>query len=100
MTNGDTSMNQPVMRFPVTCPECGAEALGEFPVAEVAIALMTKRNCLRLYAACHGHQWLASLIELQKIREYLGEPWLVGAAGPRTEPLRGRKSAQTATRYR
>jgi hypothetical protein len=89
-------MDEPLMRFPVTCPECGAEALGEFPVAEVAVALMTKRKDLRLYAPCHGHRWSASPEELHQIREYLGAPWLEGPAGPRAEPFYGGKSTQGA----
>jgi hypothetical protein len=87
-------MRQPMMGFPVTCPECGAEALREFPVAEVALALMTRRNSLHLYAPCHGRLWRASLIEIQQIREYLGAPWLDGPAPPRIVPAYGPNSPQ------
>jgi len=69
-------MEEPVMRFPVTCPKCGTEALGEYPVAEVAVALMTSSNDLRLYAPCHNYHWIATPIESHQIREYLGAPWL------------------------
>ena len=33
-------MREPTIQFPVTCPLCGNEALAEYPVAEVADALL------------------------------------------------------------
>lgn len=79
-------MEEPMMSFPVTCPQCGTEALGEYPVAEVAVALMTQRNGLRLHAPCHNSDWLATAIELQQIREYLGAPWWDPSTVPRLAP--------------
>jgi hypothetical protein len=64
-------MNEPVIRFPVTCPQCGKEQLTELRIADVAIALMEGRE-LTLYASCHEYHWSASDSELQQIREYLG----------------------------
>jgi hypothetical protein len=68
-------MNEPVIRFPVTCPQCANEILASFPVATVAHALI-QRNRIRLYSACHGVAWYASTIEMEQIRQYLGAPWL------------------------
>lgn len=69
-------MDEPTIRFPVTCPQCGREELAEFPIADVASALLLRRNTLHLYASCHDYYWAASQWELQQIREYLGAPWL------------------------
>jgi hypothetical protein len=44
-------MDKPAIQFPVTCPRCGGEELGEFPVPEVAAALLAPTSTLRLYAA-------------------------------------------------
>jgi hypothetical protein len=67
-------MNNPVVRFPVTCPECGAEALSAFPIDAVAAALID-RSPIKLRASCHSVSWTATPIELEQIREYLGAPW-------------------------
>ena len=64
-------MNDPTVRFPVICPKCGKEQLDEFPIAEVAAALLSGGN-LRLLAACHHYTWIATPTELRQIREYLG----------------------------
>jgi hypothetical protein len=68
-------MNEPTIQFPVTCPVCGAEALAEYPVADVADALISRTGALQLRASCHDLRWTASKLELQQIREYLGA-WL------------------------
>ena len=68
-------MNEPTIKFPVTCPRCGNESLTAFPVATVANALI-QRNRIRLYADCHEVAWHASATEMEQIREYLGAPWL------------------------
>ncbi len=68
-------MNEPTIRFPVSCPKCGREELGEYPVAEVAAALITPASTLRLYAQCHEYHWTARPAELEQIREYLSE-WM------------------------
>jgi hypothetical protein len=64
-------MNEPIVRFPITCPKCGKEQLDEYPVAEVAAALLSGGK-LRLLAACHRYTWNANPTELEQIREYLG----------------------------
>jgi len=67
---------QPTVRFPVTCPVCGKETLGVYPVADVASALLTKTEPLMLSVICHpDHSWPATLQELEQIREYLSA-WL------------------------
>ena len=63
-------MDEPTIQFPVTCPKCGAEALGEHPIADIAIALMN-RTVLRLFAPCRcRYSWIASPAELAQIRDY------------------------------
>ena len=64
-------MNEPTIRFPVKCPECAQETLGEYPMAEVAAALVAPGEALRLHALCHNVQWSASAGELAQIRGYL-----------------------------
>jgi hypothetical protein len=64
-------MNEPTIQFPVRCPKCGREELGEYPVAEVAAALLAPTSTLRLYAHCHEYHWTAGPAELAQIREYL-----------------------------
>ena len=76
-------MNEPTIRFPVICPLCDAEAITEYPVADVASALLTRSTGFELYARCHDYHWTASQGELQQIREYMGA-WL--RAAPCSEP--------------
>lgn len=64
-------MNEPTIKFPVSCPKCGREELGEYGVAEVAAALLAPNSPLRLYARCHEYHWTARPAELAQIREYL-----------------------------
>jgi hypothetical protein len=66
-----TNLEEPLIKFPVSCPHCGAEIIGEFTVADVASALLSTGEALRLYAPCHRHYWSPSPLELQQIREYL-----------------------------
>ncbi|HTV97250.1 MAG TPA: hypothetical protein VME42_14680 [Steroidobacteraceae bacterium] len=68
-------MNEPMIWFPVTCPKCGAETLGEHPVSVVAAAILGGPSDLELYAPCHDHHWRPSEEELVQIRQYLGA-WL------------------------
>jgi hypothetical protein len=65
-------MREPTIQFPVTCPVCGNEALGEYPVAEVADALLARAGDLQLRSRCHNQRWTADAEELAQIREYLG----------------------------
>jgi hypothetical protein len=71
-------MNSPTVKFPVVCPRCRRESLGELPVATVAAALI-QHSPITLYAGCHGVSWTASAIEVEQIREYLGAAWLESA---------------------
>jgi hypothetical protein len=68
-------MSEPTVRFAVTCPHCGNEVIGEYPVAEVAVALLLKSTSFKLYAACHNHHWNASQQEMKQIRQFLGSRW-------------------------
>jgi hypothetical protein len=69
-------MNEPTIQFPVSCPKCGREELGEYSVAEVAAALLAPATGLRLYARCHEYHWTARPAELAQIREYFRE-WMM-----------------------
>ena len=64
-------MNEPRIRFPVTCPICGNEQLEEHPVANVAAALLTRAEPLQLDMRCHDQRWSAREYELEQIRDYL-----------------------------
>jgi hypothetical protein len=68
-------VNVPKVRFPVVCPTCGLETLGEYPVAALAAALID-RGPIILHSNCHEVSWTATDIEVEQIREYLGAPWL------------------------
>ncbi len=68
-------MNEPTIQFPVICPKCGKEQLGEYLVADVADALLARSGTLQLYAPCHDYYWTPSQWELQQVRQYLGA-WL------------------------
>jgi hypothetical protein len=65
-------MDEPTIRFPVTCPDCGKEALFARSLGSIASTLMTHNEPLELTTSCHGRHWIASADELQQIREYLG----------------------------
>jgi hypothetical protein len=64
------TLAEPTIRFPVTCPECGEEGLGEYALADVASALI-ESNPLRLSSPCHPIEWQAAPHEIEQIREYL-----------------------------
>jgi hypothetical protein len=68
-------MNNPTVKFPVVCPRCRRESLGELPVATIAEALI-QHAPITLHAGCHEVSWRASAIEVEQIREYLGASWL------------------------
>ena len=81
-------MNEPTIQFPVSCPKCGREELGEYPVAEVAAALLDPTGSLRLYARCHEYHWTARPAELAQIRKHLrawmkSQPSSLGAPNQR-----------------
>ena len=74
--------DEPTVRFPVTCPQCGKETLGVYPVAAVASALLTETDPLILSALCHpDDSWPATQRELEQIREYMGA-WLSSLPEP------------------
>ena len=64
------TLSEPTIRFPVTCPTCGEERLGEYALADVAAALIGS-NPLRLISNCHRLEWHAGSREIEQIREYL-----------------------------
>jgi hypothetical protein len=63
-------MTEPTIRFPVICPQCANEALGEYSLIDVAAALVSAKP-LRLRSPCHDVSWDASPAEIEQIREYL-----------------------------
>jgi hypothetical protein len=73
--NKPTAMNIPTVKFPVVCPRCRRETLGELPVATIAEALI-QHAPITLRAGCHQVSWRANAIEVEQIREYLGASWL------------------------
>jgi hypothetical protein len=76
LNKGIAAMTEPTIRFPVNCPKCGREELGEYSVAEVAAVLLAPNTtALRLYAPCHEYHWNARPGELAQIREYFRE-WM------------------------
>jgi hypothetical protein len=64
-------MQEPTLKFPVTCPDCALESLSEIPIALIANALLTGKS-LRLHASCHDQYWTATFIERQQLRKSLG----------------------------
>jgi hypothetical protein len=65
-------MKEPTIHFPVTCPLCATEAITEYPVADVANALLSSGADLILYAPCHDYHWTANECERQQVRQYMG----------------------------
>jgi len=63
-------VREPSLKFPVICPECARETVGEFQIAVIATALITGKP-LRLYSACHDLYWTATHVEREQMREYL-----------------------------
>jgi hypothetical protein len=65
-------MKDATVRFPVTCPRCGTERLTELDADVVTVALV-RGSDIWLKANCHDEIWDASELEVEQIREYLGE---------------------------
>jgi hypothetical protein len=63
-------MQEPLVRFPITCPECAMEQLTERPMLQIAEALAAGKK-LRLYSACHDVYWTATFVEREQLRDYL-----------------------------
>jgi hypothetical protein len=63
-------MFESTIRFPVVCPKCGREQLGELPIDEVACALCRGAD-IGLVATRHDAICTANEPEVQQIHEYL-----------------------------
>lgn len=63
-------MPEPILRFPVTCPDCALESLSELPIALIANALLTGKG-IRLHANCHDLYWTATFAEREQLRSSL-----------------------------
>lgn len=63
-------MAEPCLRFPVVCPQCGAENLLSLSVATIATALL-RGTAIELRVNCHALRWSADPAEIEQIREYL-----------------------------
>jgi hypothetical protein len=68
----EDDMPEPILKFPVTCPDCALESLAEMPIALIANALLTGKS-LRLHSNCHDHYWTATFAEREQIRSALSE---------------------------
>lgn len=71
-------MDQPTLFLPVKCPKCGEKSLSAFPARVVQIAL-TRWNHIALYADCHGTSWDASDEEMEALRAFVGQAWLIAS---------------------
>jgi hypothetical protein len=54
-------MSEATVQFPVTCPECGREALLTRPLEAVVDTLVAGRTRLPLYAPCHADHRTVSM---------------------------------------
>ena len=63
-------MNEPTMKFTVTCPACALESVFDIPIAVVANALLMDKG-IRLHAGCHGQYWTATFVEREQLRKTL-----------------------------
>jgi hypothetical protein len=77
-------MQDPTMKFAVTCPGCALESLSEIPIAVIATALLTGKG-IRLHARCHDQYWTATFIERAQLRKTLAA-MTMNALHPRKDP--------------
>lgn len=63
-------MREPILKFPVTCPNCALESVAELPIALIANALLTGKG-IRLHSSCHDHYWTATFAEREQLRKSL-----------------------------
>ena len=63
-------MSEPILKIPVTCPDCALESLSEIPIALIANALLTGKG-IRLHANCHDLYWTATFAEREQLRKSL-----------------------------
>jgi hypothetical protein len=64
-------MQEPALKFPVTCPVCALESPFELPIALIANGLLTGKG-IRLHARCHDQYWTATFVEREQLRNTLG----------------------------
>jgi hypothetical protein len=60
-------MQEPTLKFAVTCPDCALESLTEIPIAVIANALLAGKS-IRLRASCHDQYWTATFLEREQLR--------------------------------
>jgi len=65
-------MPEPLLKFPVTCPDCALESVSELSIAVIATALLTGKG-IRLHSNCHDHYWTATFTEREQLRKSLQE---------------------------
>jgi hypothetical protein len=65
-------MQEPTLKFAVTCPDCALESLAEIPIAVIANALLTGKG-IRLRASCHDQYWTATFLEREQLRRILAD---------------------------
>ena len=65
-------MPEPLLKFPVTCPDCALESVSEIPIALIANALLTGKG-VRLHSRCHGLYWTATFTEREQLRRSLAQ---------------------------
>lgn len=65
-------MPEPLLKFPVTCPDCALESVSEIPIAIIANALLTGKG-IRLHSRCHDHYWTATFTEREQLRKSLAQ---------------------------
>jgi hypothetical protein len=63
-------MPEPILKFPVTCPDCALESPLEMSIALIANALLTGK-AIRLYSRCHDRYWTATFAEREQLRKAL-----------------------------
>ena len=63
-------MPEPILKIPVTCPDCALESVSEMPIAVIANGLLTGQS-LRLYSHCHDRYWTATFTEREHLRKTL-----------------------------
>ena len=63
-------MPEPILKFPVTCPDCALESISELSIALIANALLTGKG-IRLHSNCHDHYWTATFTEREQLRKSL-----------------------------
>jgi hypothetical protein len=63
-------MQEPTLKFSVTCPDCALETVSEMPIAVIANGLLTGK-ILRLHSHCHDRYWTATFTEREQLRRTL-----------------------------